>query len=178
MENKQNILPQDFYLEYLSNINNIYFTKREIDVMSCLLNARRTSKTASLLSIDPRTVETHVRNIMSKVQCNSRERIIDFIESSDKLSLIKQYYSLLRINNFFEKILRDISFVQLEKVLIWALNYPENKDTFFHHFISHLKLAGIKVSTSVREKKASYGVCLLPNLLGEDEIYSFFQKIP
>ncbi|WP_032112537.1 tetratricopeptide repeat protein [Candidatus Paracaedibacter symbiosus] len=178
MKNKQNMLPQDFYLEYLSSINDIHFTKREIDVMACLLNARRTSKTASFLSIDPRTVETHVRNIMSKIECNSRERIIDFIEFSEKLPRMRQYYSLLRINTIFEKILRDISFLQLEKVLIWALNYPKNKDSVFHHFISHLKLAGIKVSTSAREKKASYGICFLPKFLAEEELYPFFQKIP
>lgn len=161
MKKKQNMLPQDFYCEYLASINDIHFTKRELDVMACIFSARKTSTIASFLSIDTRTVETHVRNIMSKIECNSRERIIDFIESSEKLTYIRHYYSLLRINTIFEKILKDLKNFKLVEVNILVLNYHQSKNYFFRQFISHLRLAGIKVSTSIHKKGVDYGLFFL-----------------
>ena len=63
------------YFEYLETLNSIKFTQREIDIMTCILHMRGTSKIGSLLSINPRTVETHIANIMRKIGCHSREGI-------------------------------------------------------------------------------------------------------
>src|SRR3546814_8604361 len=115
MQNKQTILSQAFYAQHLSTISNVHFTAREIDVIACLLSGRKTSKIAFFLSIDPRTIETHIRNIMVKLECNTRERIIDFIETSGKTTLLRKYYSLLRIDVLFEKSLKDISKLTREK---------------------------------------------------------------
>ena len=89
MRDAQNISSQDFYEKHLSTINNTHFTAREIDIIACVISARKTSKIAYFLSINPRTVETHVRNIMSKLECNNREDIIDFIEKSNKLHFLR-----------------------------------------------------------------------------------------
>ena len=86
---------QELYDNYLSEISNINFTFREIDIISCILHNRGEKKIAALLLIAPRTVSTHVHNIMLKLGYSSRESIIDFLEKSGKLSLIRQYYLCL-----------------------------------------------------------------------------------
>lgn len=83
-------------------INNINFTNREIDIIACLLNDRSTKKIASFLLISNRTVENHISNIMTKLKCNSRENIIDFLEKSEQLPLLKNHYSNILIKIKFE----------------------------------------------------------------------------
>jgi DNA-binding CsgD family transcriptional regulator len=72
MQDSDFLFPESIYSKHLATINGIKFTRREIDVIACLLSARGTSKIASLLSIAVRTVVTHIRNIMLKLECNSR----------------------------------------------------------------------------------------------------------
>src|SRR3990167_5706961 len=93
------LFPQDIYLKHL----NI------IEVMACILHKRGTSKIASFLSIAPNTVFVHTRNITAKLGCNSREGIIDFIEKSNKLSFLRNYYARLVIEAEFGKTLKAIS---------------------------------------------------------------------
>jgi len=78
---------RELYDSYLNNIKDINFTHREIDIIACVLHNRGEKKTASLLSISPRTVSAHIHNVMLKLGCNSREHLIDFIEKSGKLLL-------------------------------------------------------------------------------------------
>ena len=73
MQNEEDINTKLFFEENLSSINNIKFTQREIDIISFIVNGRSTKKIASYLSISPKTVENYVRNIMLKLECNSRE---------------------------------------------------------------------------------------------------------
>ena len=67
----------------LLKINNIEFTQREIDVITCIMHNRGEKKIAEILGISAKTVSTHIHNIMRKIQCGSREYIIDFIEFLD-----------------------------------------------------------------------------------------------
>ena len=94
LENGQENLYIDSY-SHLSEINGINFTRREVDIISCILSGRGAKKTASLLEISPKTADAHIRNIMLKLGCNSRERIIDFFERSGKQHYIKQHYANL-----------------------------------------------------------------------------------
>ena len=55
------------YDNYLNQINGIKFTYREIDIITCILHNRGEKKIAALLSISPRTVNTHVHNITLKI---------------------------------------------------------------------------------------------------------------
>ncbi len=77
-----NDVKKDINFASLKVIKNIRFTDREIDVIACLIGGRSYKKIASILSISPKTVEYHVRNIMLRIGYNSRESIIDFIEKS------------------------------------------------------------------------------------------------
>ena len=172
---------QDFYLKHLSIINTVHFTNREIDVISCLLHGRRTSKIASLLSIDPRTVDTHIRNIMVKLECNARERIIDFMEVSDKITLLRNYYELLQNELMFEKILSDISKSKKDKISCCVLTQEQEqdqgKDSFIAHLKSHLNLVGISASIAAREKKANYTLFVFLQMPKSDEISLHLKEI-
>ncbi len=46
---------------------------------------------------------------MLKIECNSRENIIDFIEHSDKQLLVKAHYQSLVSDVLFEKALKVIA---------------------------------------------------------------------
>lgn len=70
-------------------------TDRELDVLACILNGRSVKKTASILKISPKTVETYLRNLMIKAQCTSREELIDKLTQAHKLSLLQKRYVLL-----------------------------------------------------------------------------------
>ena len=82
----------ELYKEHLATIKGIKFTFREIDILVCIVHNRGEKKIASMLSISPRTVSVHVYNVMNKLACNSKDQIIDFIESSGKLPLFREYY--------------------------------------------------------------------------------------
>lgn len=176
MQETKILFSKDFYEKHLSTINNVHFTNREIDVIACLLSARRTSKTAFFLSIHPRTVETHIRNIMLKLGCNTREGIIDFIETSDKTSLLRNYYSLLRVNILFEQSLKDISKLIRDTNLNCFLMTEKEKDSLIIHLRSHLALVGIAVSTSAKKRERDYVICVLPNIITKDEVSPFLKK--
>lgn len=75
-------------------------TARELDVVSCLLNGRGVKKTASLLKISPKTVEAHIRNLMLKTNCTSREHLIDKIVEADMLQSVQQHYSKILGKDF------------------------------------------------------------------------------
>ncbi len=107
-DKKTNFLPR-IYSKESTRINNINFTPREMDVMACLLNARGTSKTSYFLDISPKTVRRNIENLRLKLGCNSREGIIDFIERSNKKSLLSAHYSSLLSDKEFKKSLKKIS---------------------------------------------------------------------
>lgn len=155
MENNGYYLPQDIYSERLKKINGISFTRREIDIIAFLIRGRTAKKIAALLSISPKTVENHTRNIMIKLQCNSRESIIDFIEKSGKFSFFKDYYTTLMITMAFEKSLKAIDLLKQEQSPVCFLVYWPDQDltnSFVHQLEAHLKLAGIAISLEAREK--------------------------
>ncbi len=145
---------EEYYLT-LKTINNFRFTNREIDIIASLLGGKSSKKISSLLSISPKTVEIHLRNIMLRIGCNSREALIEFIEKSDKLPLIKEHYSHLLIKTTFE--------VELKKFLPSAKNSNLNcllfyykkqrsKDLLIEELEKHLTIAGIKTCSKVWEK--------------------------
>lgn len=148
MQNNDFSLLQDLYTDHLAHIESIHFTSREIDVMACLLKARGTSKISSLLKISSHTVITHVRNIMSKLECSSREGVIDFIEKSHKSLLFKQYYTGLVIFAAFTKSLEKISKLKKERgsvCLIFCGKQQNNRDAVFQYLENHLEQAGLQV---------------------------------
>lgn len=63
----------------LANIqmNDVYLSKREMDVMKELVRGKTARKIAELLSISKRTVEMHISNIKFKNNCSSKSELID-----------------------------------------------------------------------------------------------------
>jgi DNA-binding CsgD family transcriptional regulator len=119
--------------ESLEVISTVHFTGREVDVIACLINGRSARGTAAVLSISPKTVETHIRSIMQKLHCNSKEQIIDFVEKSGKKKLIQEYYHEITLASDFGKILREVAFskVRLKKIqLICRDSAPEKKSCY------------------------------------------------
>src|SRR3990167_3108961 len=139
---------EDIYLNHLTSVNGVKFTHREIDVIACLLNARGTSKIASFLSVALRTVMTHTRNIMRKIDCNSREGIIDFFERSEAVAFLREYYTSLSTEILFRKILKDISELKHEQIPDRLLIYwedPNLKRAFLDYLPLHLNQIGIHI---------------------------------
>lgn len=108
MQKNELIFPKDIYSKHLTTIREFYFTQREIDVIACILHLRGTSKVASFLSISPNTILVHIRNIMLKIGCNSREGIIDFVEKSSKIYFLRTYYINLILEEEFKKALDSV----------------------------------------------------------------------
>jgi tetratricopeptide (TPR) repeat protein/DNA-binding CsgD family transcriptional regulator len=148
------VLPQDIYVSHLESVNGIKLTRREVDIIAYLLSGKSAKTIAACLSIAPKTIETHMRNIMTKVECNSRDGVISFIEKSKKLSLLKEHYFSLLINASFEEYLLEIAnrddFEQRSCVIVYWKNqdYPFS---FISYLERHLKLAGIKTLIETRE---------------------------
>jgi len=154
MNENEVIFTEDIYSEHLFSIKDLKFTPREIDVIACLLNARRTSQIASMLSIAPRTVTTHFHNIMLKLDCNSQENIITFIERSDKLALLRVYYSRLVTELAFKKTLKEILKLKKEEIpsqLVVCWQDQNLKKALTDHLKNHLNLAGINAEISEQE---------------------------
>ncbi|MBN9413621.1 MAG: tetratricopeptide repeat protein [Candidatus Paracaedimonas acanthamoebae] len=172
MQNISEPLPLELYNLYLSKIGKIYFTQREIDVISCLLHARGTSKIASLLSsgdkaVTTRTIERHIQNIMQKVECNTRDGIIDFIEKSDKVSYLRKYYSLLHINLLFEKTLKDLSKLKLKALSCNIIGQDKSLLSFNSSLKMHLILFGIKVVENSCKNREDVTLLINPENVNE-----------
>jgi tetratricopeptide (TPR) repeat protein/DNA-binding CsgD family transcriptional regulator len=147
----------------LSNIGGINFTFREADVASCIIHNRGEKKIASLLNISPRTVSAHAHNIMLKLGCNSREGIIDFLEKSGKITLIRKYYlHLLVENSFIEHLLKVGKLVNRQGASYRICpedNIASNDFLSFKQIKDHLKLANVKES-----ENSEYVLCLLDKI--------------
>lgn len=155
MKNNKIKLPIDIYYEHLKVIKGIKFTPREIDILACMLNGRSTKTIPSFLSISSKTVSTHLAKIRAKVGCSSRESLIDFIETSDKISWIKhEYYLSLSTQIFFEKQLRKAPRGGSAKTPLCLIVYEreqKEKHSFIYYLEDHLKSAGIKTESKIKD---------------------------
>jgi len=126
------------FVDELEIINDIKFTLKEIDVISALINGKSIKSIAALLNLSPKTVETHLRNIKQKLNCSSKETVIDFIEKSDKYLLFNKHYTNLLINAEFERLLNKIGKIGQE-IAVKCSNVC-NK------VIQHLSICNIKIN--------------------------------
>lgn len=137
------------YSNHLKIISNTNFSIREIDVISCLIHNRGEKKIASLLFISPNTVKSHTQNIMRKLNCNSRENVIDIIEGSGKREYFKQYYTNLLIITFFRNTLIKIGKIYNKDNLLLYIDIKPNlnleKITVFQQLKQDLRLANINL---------------------------------
>lgn len=173
MQEEVLMFPQEIYSAYLTIINDIKFSKREIDIISCILNGRSAKGIAHLLSISPKTVESHTYCVMKKLDCSSRESLISIMEYSDKILILKRYYFSLLIFLDFKKSLKYISEIHNKKeiaclIVCWE---GEEKISLLKQFKGDLELAGVKTSFEVREQWKSLSYLLSE---GNSEHYSVY----
>lgn len=112
----------------ISKINNILFTPREIEVISCILHVRGTKKIASILDISPRTVEGHIKNILKKIDNSSQEYIKDFVEYSSEVAEVKKYYINLQIKHLFTLQISKLSPKVKKEQVNCLINHQSNKN--------------------------------------------------
>ncbi|MBY0501354.1 MAG: tetratricopeptide repeat protein [Alphaproteobacteria bacterium] len=150
------------YYGTLEVIDGIKFTPREIDIIACILNGRRRKSTAFLLSISDKTAETHVRNIMRKLECSSQESIRSKLEKSDKLNAIKSHYANLLAESFFERTLQNVSLLTSTFSPTCLLLYHPQESvnlSFVSDLEKHLKQAGITPLLQAIEKETLETSC-------------------
>ena len=171
------------YSNCSKTINNVSFTKREMDTIACILNNRGEKKIASLLAISPSTVRTHIRNIMQKLRSNSRENIIDFMEKAGLAKYLRQYYCQLIIKADFEKQLQDISFINKKLVIRVNIKHDAELSVTNRNILNQLKLhlsrANITVTDRYEENIFTLFIITekhLPFTKNSDEIYLLFDK--
>lgn len=158
MESQYNIwetkLPQDRYVSALEIIHGINFTRREVDIISCVLSGKTCKKIAAFLAISPKTVENHIRNLMLKTGCNSQMGVTEFIEKSSQFPLVKNHYSSLLIQHNFATELKNISKMLPQKISCYLVYNKNSKKLipFFNYFIQDLKLAGINITIKYTQK--------------------------
>jgi tetratricopeptide (TPR) repeat protein/DNA-binding CsgD family transcriptional regulator len=148
MKNNEFNFSQNIAIKYLISIKDVKFTRREVDIISCLLNGRSTKTIASFLEVTPRTIETHIRNIMLKLACHSPENIIGFVERSDQYSAIKKHYENLLIYDFFKKNLKEIFTLIHPESPVCYLFYTYVQDdelAIIHQITDHLRFTGFKI---------------------------------
>lgn len=152
-------LPIEFYEAHLKTINTIKFRRREMDIVAFMLNGRANKKIASFLSLSLKTVENYTHNLMTRLECNSRESIIDFIEKSDQLKNVRKYYSLLLIQDYFESRLKEIDVALSKEKRASVLIYYQKsaaQELFLREIEKHLKALGITVSLETLDKEQSF----------------------
>lgn len=142
---EENLSLSSIYEIHLKNIGGFLFTRREIDIIAYLSTGKSSGTISSFLHTSPRTVETHIYNIKKKLDFNSREHIIDFIEKNNKFSFLRKYYENLYIHNLFVKSLKNI----LKKEVLESLSIiynPSNKDhiNVYKTVLEYLKILNIK----------------------------------
>ena len=155
---------KELYNLHLRQVREVLFTNREIDVIACILHNRGEKKIASLLSISPRTVSTHAHNIMLKLGKSSREGIIDFVETSGKLSFLREYYIHLLVQNSFEshlfQIAKTINSKQIDCTFYQSdLGSAEKLTLEKLHY--HLKLASVRLISETAERKTDHKLFIL-----------------
>ncbi|MCI5054966.1 MAG: tetratricopeptide repeat protein, partial [Flavobacteriales bacterium] len=192
-----NILPQGTCASHLESVNGIKFTRREVDIIAYLLSGKSAKTIATCLSIAPKTIEAHMRNIMMKVECNSRDGIIEFVEKSKKLPSFKEHYINLLTNASFEEELSKIAIELGDDPLSCVIIYWDDRE-YFYDLEKHLKLAGIKTSSEMRRshlffrapindgesRKSKFIIYAVPREMIEQEVVnkkgevvSFIQKL-
>ena len=168
----------ELYITSLQAMSGIKFTLREIDVIACIANNRGTKKIASILSISPRTASTHMYNIMSKLQTNSRDHIIDFVQKAGKLSDMRLYYFNILTEAAFTKMLASIKKLLVNQKSGYSLEFnqsSEKEQSFTKQLTHYLSIANINLIDGKSIEKAPqffissagayFALALLPGLV-------------
>ena len=159
MSDKVMPICDEIYFSSLAAIETIKFSRREIDVMGCLFKGRTTKKIALILSVSPKTVATHLRNIMLKLNVASKEGILDFIESTNKIAIFQAYYNAFLLSLNFERILSQIAKRTYPSNLTCTLVFWKNiehQNYYIHLLKSHLNAIGVHINLDERNESDEF----------------------
>lgn len=151
MKENNLILPEHIYLEHLTMINEVKFSKREIDVIACRLNGRGAGETAQLLSISQNTVETHIYNVQIKI---GHAPFVAFFERSNKHPILQGYYLSLLLCVEFTNVLKNVAKLHNPLRISCQIIYRDEdkaQSFFAKHLQKRLELAGFKVFLKTRK---------------------------
>lgn len=137
--------------ELLRGIDGVALTPREIEVLACLLCGQKVNKQmAFILSITEKTAQIHIGNILKKINCRSREQVIDWLKQSEKQQeLIDLYNQKLLPEALFKNALEKIALAITQEtkkdncLILYSKKQQEQID-FLGRIKEHLSLLGIK----------------------------------
>ena len=122
-------------------------TLKEVDVLACLTSGKTSKGMAPILTVTPKTVDTHLQNILRKVELSSRDALINAIRHSSYAELFRCHYLNLLNKYHFEQHLKDYArrWSTQGIVYICIQNHEANEILWFEFLVNHFKLLGINV---------------------------------
>ncbi len=83
MDTKKDLILKELFKKHLKSINKVSFTRREVEIMSCMAHAiLNTYLICRALNLKNRNIEEHIANIRRKLNVSSRSEVILFIKKS------------------------------------------------------------------------------------------------
>ena len=148
------LLAEDLYTVHLKTVEGIKFTRREIDIISCMVNSRIPSKEiAAILLISTKTIDNYIRDILGKLGSpyKYRYQIVDFIKKTDKYNILKnEYYRAVQYDICFKQCLESISWYSKNHEQCCFL-LPQDKQKFvmelYTKIVADLNRIKIKIIT-------------------------------
>lgn len=120
------------------------FSSREFDILTCLLRGKSSKKIAALLSIQSKTVDTHILNITHKLGLHSRVELIGLTERyGDAEALCANYEKLLRARNFREAVQKSAGHVRMQHIVCRVIC---QNSALLQKMTFNLKKAGIRIA--------------------------------
>ncbi|MDP2193414.1 MAG: NB-ARC domain-containing protein, partial [Alphaproteobacteria bacterium] len=136
------------YLEYISIINAVNLTLREIDVIACVFSGRATKVMSQVLGIEPRTYETHFSNIKKKLGVFNKDQLFELLEYHSHVASYKHHVWLLKMEQSLEIILKK---QHLEPLNIYCFVHKKFSKIFFDLLKRHFKIFNIHVHLRIAQ---------------------------
>ena len=169
MQENEIIPTQDIYLEHLTEISGIEFTYREIDIITCLLQARQQTEIAKFLEISRQTINNHVNTINGKL--TNQKKITDFIRQSNKFTILEKiYYPNLSLRIKFEEQLKKLKLTIQQKNSFYCETHWGTQRVLVEQIKDHLKIIGIEPRKRDPEDNADKPIDVLIPILKLNEV--------
>ena len=131
-------------------IRGISITKKEAQIISCLLNGRRTKSIAALFNISPYTVTSHIRNIMTKLNISSQDQLIRCVETSESYIKLKNLYFDFKLQDIFLSILQSVKNIISNRSLNCLIFISEENENI-KQLIKYFKFVGINTDIQIKQ---------------------------
>ncbi|MBN9413612.1 MAG: hypothetical protein J0H12_06800 [Candidatus Paracaedimonas acanthamoebae] len=168
-------LTNNFYVTFLSTIEGINFSQREIDIIVCLLTEKSSKEIASFLAIMPRTIDNYLYNIGKRINAKTRKDICEFMRKSHQFSYLSNYYTILSFQIWFEKKLSELSKLikkPLPSCIILSWDAEKHKIELLK---KHLEIIGFEVSIKTNNETEQYkNFSSFSNSKIPQEVFSLF----